>query len=236
VAELGKSSGGLLIAATRAAAITLDAAWPEVARAIWLAWDAAGRPAEGADFLHPDRDVEGLFWAHIPRELLKPLLVDARDKPMPFERLREEPWAAIEEAVLEGTLPLTAELVTHAPEAILDAWLGRRGLEPFTGAALGALFERLPERLLRVLELHFERPDPAETEQVLALLAALPDALLGAAVARTEHKQLVRLPGQSLAGVRRLLHRAVSHGGALSQKAYAIFAELEEKLSVARRG
>lgn len=235
VAELGKSRGGLLIAATRAAAITLDAPWAEVARAVWLAWDSAGRPADGADFLHPDSDVEGLFWAHIPRELLRPLLLDARDKPLPFERLREEPWAAIEEAVLEGALPVTAELVRHAPEATLDAWLGGRGLAPFAGGALRALFERLPERLLRVLEQHFETPDPAETEQVLALLAELPDSLLGQAVTRAERKQLVRLPGKSLAGVRRLLHRAVSHGGALSRQAYPLFAELEEKLSSARR-
>lgn len=235
VAELGKSRGDLLLAATRAAAITLGTPWSEVARQVWLAWDAAGRPAEGADFLHPDSDVEGLFWAHIPRELLRPLLMDARDKPMPFERLREEPWAAIEEAVLEGALPVTAELVTHAPEAILDAWLGRRGLAPFEGAALRALFERLPERLLRVIELHFERPDPAETERVLALLKELPDSLLGQAVSRAERKPLLRLPGQSLAGVRRLLHRAVSHGGALSRQAYPLFAELEEKLSTARR-
>lgn len=55
VAELGKSHGGLLIAATRAAAITADAPWSEVARAVWLCWDAAGRPADGADFLQIGR-------------------------------------------------------------------------------------------------------------------------------------------------------------------------------------
>jgi hypothetical protein len=235
VAELGNGSAGLLIAATRAAAITLDVPWPDVARAVWLAWDSAERPARGADFLLPDNDVEGLFWAHVPRELLKPLLMDARDKPLPFARLREEPWAAIEEAVLSGSLPVTAELVRHAPEAILDAWLGRRGLEPFSGDALCALFERLPQRLLHVLELHFEKPHPSETEQVLALMAELPQSLLGEAVARAQGKQLVRLPGRSLAGVRRLLHRAVSTGGPLGRQAYPVFAELEEKLSVARR-
>lgn len=235
VAELGKSRGGLLIDATRAAAITLDVPWADVARAVWQAWDSAERPAEGADFLLPENDVEGSFWGHIPRELLKPLLLDARNKPIPLERLREEPWAAIEEAVLDGTLPVTADLVVHVPEAILDVWLARRGLEPFSGAALEALCKRLPERLLRVLELHFEAPNPAEGERVLALLAALPDSLLGDAVTRMAGKQLVRLPGSTLAGTRRLLHRAVNAGGSLARLAYPVFADLEERLSVTRR-
>ena len=235
VAELGRDRRGLLLAATRAAAITLDVPWAEVARAVWLAWDAAGRPADGAEFLAPERDAEALFWAHIPRELLKPLLLDARDKPMPLAALREEPWAAIEEAVLDGALPATAELVAHAPPAVLDAWLLRRGLQPFDDAALHALFERLPERLLRVLELHFERPTPAEAAQVLALLRALPDSLLGDAVERTQGKALVRLPEPTLAGVRLLLHRAVGRGGAVARSAYPVLAELEQRLSTARR-
>ncbi len=235
VAELGTAHADLLLAATRAAAITLDVPWADVARAIWLAWDAAERPAEGADFLLPERDPEGLFWAHIPHELLKPLLLDARDKPMPLSQLREEPWIAIEEAVLEGTLPVTPEMVTHAPEGILDSWLGRRGLEPFEGAALTALFERLPERLLRVLELHFERPHPGQTEQVLALLAELPDSRLADVVAVATGKNLVRLPGPTLRATRRLLHRAVGLEGVVGRSAYPVLAELEEKLSVARR-
>jgi hypothetical protein len=235
VAGLGRGRAGLLVAATRAAAITIDVPWAEVARAVWQAWDAAERPAEGADFLLPDNDPEGLFWAHIPRELLRPLLADARDKPMPFDRLREEPWAAIEEAVLADALPLTAELVRHAPESVLDSWLARRGLEPFSGGALGALFERLPQRLLGVLSLHFEKPKPDEVPQVLALLKELPESLLEAAVGVAEGKQLVRLPGPTLAGTRKLLHRAVSAGGALGRRAYPLLAELEQKLSVARR-
>lgn len=236
VARLGHGRPGLLIAATRAAAITLDVPWAEVARAIWLAWDGAERPAEGADFLLPESDVEGLFWAHIPRELLRPLLADARDKPMPFERLREEPWAAIEDAVLQGALSPSPEIVRHAPEATLDSWLGRRGLEPFDAPALAALFERLPERLLRVLTLHFEAPDVAEAPQIVALLDALPRSELERAVAAAEDKPLLRLPGPTLAGARKLLHRAVGEGGAVSRRAYPVLAELEQKLSAARRG
>jgi hypothetical protein len=231
---LGRGRPGLLLAATRAAAITFDVPWAEVARAVWLAWDSAERPAEGAEFLLPDNDVEGLFWAHIPRELLRPLLADARDKPMPFERLREEPWAAIEEAVLANALQVSEEMVRHAPQSVLDSWLARRGLEPFEGRALGALFERLPERLLGVLSLHFEKPNPVEVPQVLALLAELPAALLAQAVGVAEGKQLVRLPGPTLAATRKLLHRGVSAGGALGRRAYPLLAGLEEQLSAAR--
>jgi hypothetical protein len=234
-ADLGRGRAGLLVAATRAAAITFDVPWAEVARAVWLAWDAAERPAEGADFLLPENDPEGLFWAHIPRELLRPLLADAREKPMPWGKLREEPWAAIEEAVLAGQLPVTAEMVRHAPESVLDSWLGRRGLEPFSGAALGTLFERLPARLLGVLSLHFEKPNPAEAGQVLQLLEELPASLLADAIAAAEGKQLVRLPGPTLAGTRKLLHRAVSAGGALARRAYPLLADLEQRLSAARR-
>jgi hypothetical protein len=235
VSELGRGDANILVRATRAAAITLDVPWAEVARAIWQAWDAAERPAEGADFLLPENDPDALFWAHIPRELLRPLLLDARDKPMPFEHLQGEPWSAIEEAVLEGDLPLTAELVRHAPEALLDSWLGRHGLELFDGPALGALFTRVPERLLRVLELHFQAPHPNETDQVLALLAQLPASQLEGAVAVATGKNLVRLPGPTLQATRKLLHRAVGAGGPVAQHAYAVLSELEEKLSAARR-
>ncbi|HVY31249.1 MAG TPA: hypothetical protein VHB79_32050 [Polyangiaceae bacterium] len=234
VAGLGRGRGTLL-GATRAAALTLDVPWSDVARATWLAWDAAERPAEGADFLLPENDAEGAFWAHIPRELLRPLLADARDKPMPFERLREEPWAAIEEAVLDGALSPTPELVRHAPLNVLDSWLMRRGLEPFVDGSLSVLFERLPERLLRVLSLHFEKPSPHEAGDVVALLAALPDSLLAEAVATTEDKALVRLPGPTLTAIRKLLHRAVSSGGGVARQAYPVLADLEQKLSAARR-
>ncbi|MDF3072062.1 MAG: hypothetical protein K0R38_7663, partial [Polyangiaceae bacterium] len=234
-AGLGRGRPGLLLAATRAAAVALDVPWSDVARAVWLAWDAAERPADGADFLLPDNDAEGSFWAHIPRELLRPMLADARDKPMPFDRLRDEPWAAIEAAVLDGSLLPTAPVVQHAPLSVLDSWLARRGLAPFEGAALRALFERLPERLLLVLSLHFERPSPTEAEEVLALLAELPTALLGDAVAAAAGKPLWRLPEQTLGGTRKLLHRAVSEGGALGRRAYPLLSELEQKLSTARR-
>jgi len=43
LADLGQQRGKLLVAATRAAAITLDVPWPDVARAVWLSWDAAER-------------------------------------------------------------------------------------------------------------------------------------------------------------------------------------------------
>jgi hypothetical protein len=234
VAGLDRGRPGVLLDATRAAAITLDVPWAEVARAAWLAWDSAERPAEGADFLLPDNDTRGLFWAHIPRELLKPLLADARDKTMPFERLREEPWAAIEDAVLDGSLSPTPQIVEHAPQAVLDSWLARRGLEPFSGDALGMLFRRLPDRLLRVLSLHFEAPNVAEAPQILALLAELPAPLLERAVEAAEGKPLLRLPEPTLNGVRKLLHRAISEGGGLGRRAYPVLAELEQKLSIAR--
>lgn len=232
--DLGADSTGLVIAATRAAAITLDVPWAEVARAVWLAWDAAERPAEGAAFLLPESDPEGLFWAHIPRELLHPMLADARDKPMPFERLKEEPWAAIEQAVLDGSLPLTTALVEHAPESILDSWLGQRGLELFGAQTLPALWTRVPQRLLALVALHLERPSSAGAAELGALLAQLPGAVLADAVALAETHQLVRLTEDALASVRRLLHRAVSAGGVLSRRAYPVLADLEQKLSTAR--
>jgi hypothetical protein len=236
VSELGRDESGVLIAATRAAALTLDVPWPEVARAIWLAWDAAERPAEGADFLLPERDPQALFWGHIPRELLRPLLVDARDKPMPFEHLRDEPWAAIEEAVLANALPVTAEMVAHAPRSVLDNWLLQRGLTPFMEGALASLFERVPERLLRVLAVHFDSPTPDESEQLQALFAELPDRRLPEVIALMGREtKLVRLPEPSLNAVRKLLHRAVGSGGKLAREAYPVFAQLEEQLSSARR-
>lgn len=232
--DLGADSAGLLIAATRAAAITLDVPWADVARAVWLAWDAAERPAEGAEFLLPENDPDGLFWAHIPRELLHPMLADARDKPMPLERLREEPWAAIEQAVLDGTLQLTPALVEHAPGDVLDSWLGQRGLELFQAQTLAALWHRLPARLLRLVELHFAQPQPDGAAELGALLGQMPETVLADAVALAETHQLVRLTEGSLVGVRRLLHRAVSAGGALSRRAYPVLADLEQKLSTAR--
>jgi hypothetical protein len=235
VAGLDRGRPGLLLAATRAAASALEVPWSDVARAVWLSWDAAERPAEGADFLLPENDPDGAFWAHIPRELLRPMLADARDKPMPYERLREEPWAAIEGAVLEGSLTPSALIVQHAPMTVLDSWLGRRGLAPFRGAALRALFERVPERLLAVLRLHFEQPRPADAEPMLALLTELPRSRLADALEAASGKPLWRLPEPTLSGTRKLLHRAVSEGGALGRSAYPLLSELEQKLSTARR-
>jgi hypothetical protein len=162
-------------------------------------------------------------------------LLDARDKPMPFERLRDEPWAAIEDAVLADALPLSADIVKHAPPGVLDSWLTRRGLEPFQGPALRALLERLPERLLGVLGLHFEKPGPAETRDMVALLTETPASLLEAVLDVAEGKPLVRLPGPTLAAMRKLLHRAVSEGGAVGRRAYPILADLEQRLAMARR-
>jgi hypothetical protein len=132
-------------------------------------------------------------------------------------------------------LPVTAAIVEHAPQAVLDNWLGHRGLEPFEAAALSALFERVPERLLRVLELHFETPQPSESAQVLALLSALPAPRLPSVVAAAAGKNLARLPGPTLQATRKLLHHAVGTGGALAASAYPVLAELEEQLSGARR-
>jgi hypothetical protein len=235
VAGLGRDPSGILIAATRAAATTLDVPWADVARAIWLAWEAAERPAEHAEFLLPENDPQGVFWAHIPRELLRPLLADARDKPLPLLHLRDEPWAAIEAAVLDGALSPSPEMVRHAPESVLDSWLGRRGVAVFAGPALGALFERLPERLLRLVELHLVQPRAAESAEVVALLGELPNQLLGAVLDIASRESLVRLPEPSLAATRKLLHRAVSAGGPLARRAYPLLSELESKLSVTRR-
>jgi len=44
-----------------------------------------------------------------------------------------------------------------------------------------------------------------------------------------------RLPGPTLAGARKLLHRAVSEGGAVGRRAYPVLSDLEQKLSSARR-
>jgi hypothetical protein len=103
------------------------------------------------------------------------------------------------------------------------------------GGALSVLFERLPERLLRVLSLHFEKPSPHETADVVALLTELPDSLLEGAVSAAEEQALVRLPGPTLTATRKLLHRAVSAGGAVGRRAYPLLADLEQKLSAARR-
>ena len=87
-----------------------------------------------------------------------------------------------------------------------------------------------------MLSLHFEAPDIAEAPQILALLAELPTSLLERAVAAAEGKPLLRLPGPTLVGVRKLLHRAIGEGGAVARRAYPLLAELEQKLSSGRRG
>ncbi len=229
VAKLGDSALG--IRATQAAALRLGVAWSDLARAVWLAWDAAERPAEGGDFLLPEADPHGLFWAHIPSELLKPLLLDAREKPLPYAQLGPEPWRAIQAAVSDGTITPTSELVRHAPESVLDAWLLQRGVDPFDGPALAMLFERLPGRLLKMIELHFDAPEQAEVALVLALMNALPASLLEPLVELAAHRSLVRLPEATLSGVRKLLHRAVGSGGAGAKRAYPVLAELERQLS-----
>jgi hypothetical protein len=105
----------------------------------------------------------------------------------------------------------------------------------FVGPALGALFERLPERLLRLVQLHLAQPRAAESAEVVALLGELPNQLLAAVLEIASRESLVRLPEPSLAATRKLLHRAVSAGGPIARRAYPLLSELESKLSVARR-
>jgi hypothetical protein len=85
------------------------------------------------------------------------------------------------------------------------------------------------------LQLHFERPSASEAKEVLALMSALPASLLADAVAAATGRPLWRLPEETLGGTRKLLHRAVSEGGALGRRAYPLLSELEQKLSTARR-
>jgi hypothetical protein len=232
-AGLGERS--LSVQATRAAAAAAGLDFGDVARAIWQAWDAAERPAAGADFLLPEADTEALFWSHIPRELLGPMLSDQRDKRLPFARLGAEQWAAIDEAVLQGELALTPELVRHAPVKLLDNWLLQVGLDAFERAGRESLFERIPEGLLRVIELHFEGPAPSEAELVARLLDAAPQSAMARIVELAGEHAVHRLPEPSLSSMRKLLHGAVAGASELRSAAYPVLFALEERLNRARR-
>jgi hypothetical protein len=178
----------------------------ELALAIWRAWDDAGRPSDGAEFLLPDAAERGLFWPHIPGELLRALLADARAL-APYDLFGEEQWQALLDALAEGRLPrVDPALLAHVSDALLEQLLA--SAEP-TRELCSELWRRSPERALAEIarELDTRTDDAARLE---LWLASTPEpALPGLCALGDERAHLHDLPRPKLLVWRRFLHELV---------------------------
>ncbi|HEY2406218.1 MAG TPA: hypothetical protein VGI10_09455 [Polyangiaceae bacterium] len=175
----------------------------ELARAIWNAWDAAGRPSAGAAFLLPEADARAWFWPHIPGELLSALLADARAV-APYDLFGDEQWQAFASALERGQI----SQVDSAALAVLSGALLEQVFErtPATPELFAELWRRAPERALgeTARELAERVDEPARLE---LLLTCAPSASLPALVALCDERaNLHDLPKHKLLVLRHFLH------------------------------
>jgi hypothetical protein len=200
----------------------------EVARAIWEAWDRAGRP-EGATFLGPDAGERRLFWATVPAGLLSVALLDARRPHVEYAAFADEQWRAFAEA-LQRAPTLVCE--SAAWREMPSSWAG--GLLTLTldwasaPESVAVLWQRFPELLTRTLQQRLAASRDADASALLALLRGAPSAL-GSQLLSELGPRVHGLSAGSRRAIRALLLRQVAERGEGWREAYASLSKLERE-------
>lgn len=201
----------------------------DVARAIWQAWDQAGRP-DGASFLAPNAPEHLLFWGTIPAELLAALLVDVRRQNVPYVAFGDEQWQGFAEALRRNP-----ELVSESAawERMPSEWVSRLLSLPLDWAStpdsVRVLWRRFPDLLSNAVR---RQLGPATTEEDPSALAALLQAAPNELAATLLGELLPRVYGirpRARHAIRSLLRRLVSERDAGWREAYATLSRLERE-------
>jgi hypothetical protein len=200
----------------------------EVARAIWNAWEQAGRP-DGAPFLAPNAAQHGLFWSNIPGEILAALIVDARRHHVPYAHFGDEQWEAFARA-----LARFPELVgeREAWEHVPAEWIGRLLALPLEWPAaprsVEVLWRRFPDLLRSAVERQLAKTSSLDAASLGALLSGAPSdvgtELVGALGTRAH-----ALGDAARSAVRALLRRLVNERGPNWRDAYQSLSKLERE-------
>ncbi|HET9931233.1 MAG TPA: hypothetical protein VFQ35_11120, partial [Polyangiaceae bacterium] len=201
----------------------------EVARAIWQAWDQAGRP-DGAAFLAPTATEHLLFWGTIPAELLAALLVDVRRHNVPYAAFGDEQWEGFAEALRRNP-----ELVSESAawERMPSEWVSRLLALPLdwasTPESVKVLWRRFPELLSNAVR---RQLGPGTTNEDPSALAALLQAAPNDLASTLLGELLPRVYGirpRARHAIRSLLRRLVSERDAGWREAYATLSRLERE-------
>lgn len=201
----------------------------DVARAIWLAWDQAGRP-DGAAFLAPDAAEHLLFWGTIPAELLAALLIDLRRRNVPYAAFGDEQWEGFAEA-LRRNPELVGE--SAAWERMPSEWVSRLLALPLdwasTPESVRVLWRRFPELLGNAVR---RQIGPGTANEDPSALAALLQAAPNDVASTLLSELLPRVYGirpRARHAIRSLLRRLVSERDAGWREAYATLSRLERE-------
>jgi len=200
----------------------------EVARAIWDAWEQAGRP-DGATFLAPRAGESTLFWGTIPGPLLASLLVDARRQHVPYPAFGDEQWRAFAEA-----LRRYPELVSESAAwlSMPSEWVGNLLTLPLDWASapdsVSVLWQRFPELLTRAVQRQLAASPHDDVIALGALLRGAPNALASELLRELGPRVYGLGPGAQHA-IRALLRRQVAERGESWREAYASLSKLERE-------
>lgn len=201
----------------------------DVARAIWLAWDQAGRPEE-AGFLAPDAPEHMLFWATIPGELLAALLIDARRHHVPYGAFGDEQWQGFAEAMRRYP-----ELVSeHAAwERMPSEWVGNLLSLPLDWSSapetVNVLWRRFPELLGNAVRRQLATTTSHDDPQALAALLQTAPSDLAATLLSELLPRVYGVRPRARHAIRTLLRRLVGERGPSWREAYATLSRLERE-------
>ncbi|MFZ5890213.1 MAG: hypothetical protein ACOY0T_04015 [Myxococcota bacterium] len=201
----------------------------EVARAIWLAWDQAGRPS-GAEFLAPTAAESLLFWGTIPGELLAALLVDIRRHHVPYAAFGDEQWQAFADA-----LKRHPELVTESEawERLPSEWVGHLLALPLDWAAapesVKVLWRRFPELLANAVRRQLAASSHHDDANALAALLQAAPSDLSTTLLSELGTRVYGIGPRARHAIRGLLRRLVSERGPGWRDAYTSLSRLERE-------
>jgi hypothetical protein len=205
----------------------------ELARAVWAAWEQAGRPAE-ATFLAPDAREHALFWAHVPPTLLEHLLFDVRRRNVPYAVFGSEQWQAFGQALMRFPDLVGDEQAWAAMPLENVAELLAQPLEwSRAGDSVRVLWQRFPDLLANAVRRQLGAGVYTDSDALGALLAAAPSSVASELLDQLGERT-AGLGPSALSAMRRLLRRLVGERGPDWREAYRTLARLERELTRVR--
>jgi hypothetical protein len=199
----------------------------EVARALWTAWEQAGR-TDQADFLAPDGPRHALFWSNVPGNLLEHLLLEPRGARVPYRAFGDEQWEAFARALARRPeLGRESAAWDAMPAEIVAAVLPLPLAWTESPESVCALWRRFPDLMENAVRRQLGAGSSADAEALNALLANMPDARAGGILAEVAERGHLATPVAR--GVRRLLRRLVAERNSGWRDAYVALAKLERE-------
>lgn len=203
----------------------------EVSRAIWQAWDDAGRP-QRVELVADAAPEHALFWQHIPAALLGKLLEDAHREPLPYSLFGQEQWETFRRSIpLLPALMADAEAWAAMPSELALTLLMAGIDAQLSPAAVAVSWRRFPEVLRSTLRRQLEVGGAGDVHVFSTLLASAPPAeveqLLGGLAGENRAQQL---GAEMLVPIRAVLHRSIHQRGPGWREAYRLLSELEREL------